>query len=406
MTPEQKIAKMESFRGMNHGQEKLKDWYKEDFFSLPSQRAIHVAGTNGKGSVITWLEVLLHLQNKSTVSFTSPHLITHNERLHYNGKPISLEKWIEIYDQWASLFEKREMTMFEMDLWMACALGIEKRPDWFLVETGLGGEKDATTILDYPYGIITQIGLDHMAYLGDTKEEIAKAKAGIIQEDMFVVTAETDPHCLEIFQKRCAQKHATLVPISPFTYSSLWPKTLPEYQKSNFLCAKTILELAGFSFDQEMIQKAFETFFWKARFEILRQDPLLVLDGAHNIDGIQALVKSVKHSHLFFDQIFFSVLADKQAKAMLEELKMIGQSITLVSFESYRLADLEKLSLECNLPIISWEYFVETLETTREKTLICGSLYFAGDVLKIWKEMKQKVKEIEITQKDEKVKEI
>lgn len=387
-TVTEKIAKMESFRGMNHGQTKLKDWYKEDFFSLPSQRAIHVAGTNGKGSVITWLEVLLQLHHKSTVAFTSPHLITHNERLHFNGKPISLEKWMEIYDQWAFLFEKREMTMFEMDLWMACALDIEKHPDWFLVETGLGGEKDATTILEYPYGIITHIGMDHMAYLGDTKEEIAQAKAGIIQEDMFVVTAETDPLCLEIFQKRCEEKHATLVSIPTFSYTSLWPKTLPEYQKQNFLCAKTILELAGFSFDESMIQKAFEQFFWAARFEILRENPLLVLDGAHNIDGIQALVQSIKQSYLFFEQTFFSVLADKQAQSMLEELKTISSSITLVSFESHRLADLQELALYNGLHVISLEELVEVLTTTRKRTLICGSLYFAGDVLKIWEKLK------------------
>lgn len=384
-TPEEKIAQMEACRGFNHSQDQLKNWFQTDFLAPFPQRAIHVAGTNGKGSVITWLETLLALKHQSTLSFTSPHLISHNERLRYNGVPISLDEWIALYDQWATLFETRNMTMFEMDMWLACAAALQFRPDWVLMETGLGGSKDATTIFDYPYGVITQIGFDHMAYLGPTKQDIAQAKAGIIQEDMFVVSAEKDPECLEIFRKRAQEKHATLIEIdSSFDFMDLWPAHLPAYQKQNFLCAKTILELAGFSFSKSELQSALETFFWPARFEVLRQNPLLVLDGAHNIDGIQALVQSIAQSHFTFDQIFFSVLADKQANAMIETLQTITPNITLVSFESSRLADLQALCEKYQLPCLNLETLHQELAQTTKSTLVCGSLYFAGEILKMY----------------------
>ncbi len=382
-TPEEKIAKMEAARGFNHSQDQLKTWFCEDFLAPFPQRAIHVAGTNGKGSVITWLEVLLALKHQSTLSFTSPHLISHNERLRYRGIPISLTDWMALYEEWEARFEARQMTMFEMDMWLACAALLKFRPDWVLMETGLGGTKDATTIFNYPYGVITQIGMDHMAYLGSTKQDIAQAKAGIIQEDMVVVTAESDPICLEVFRHRAAQKHALLIEIDlAFDFTGLWPAHLPSYQKQNFLCAKTILELAGLSFSNQELKQAMDNFFWPARFEVLRTDPLLVLDGAHNKDGIQALVQSVIQSGFSFDQIFFSVLADKQAQEMIETLHTITPHITLVSFESHRLADLKALCEINHLPLISLEDLEKTLRFTSQSTLVCGSLYFAGEVLK------------------------
>ncbi len=389
-TSEEKIAQMEAARGFNHSQDQLKAWFQEDFLAPFPQRAIHVAGTNGKGSVITWLEVLLALKHQSTLSFTSPHLISHNERLRYNGLPISMADWMALYEEWESRFEARKMTMFEMDMWLACAAALKIRPDWILMETGLGGTKDATTIFNYPYGVITQIGFDHMAFLGPTKQDIAQAKAGIIQDDMFVVSAEKDPICLDIFRHQAAQKQATLIEVDPnFDFTGLWPTHLPQYQKQNFLCAKTILELAGLSFSRDEFKKAMENFFWPARFEILRTDPLLVLDGAHNQDGIQALVDSIQQSNYSFDQIFFSVLADKQAQKMIELLQTIAPNITLVSFESTRLADLKALGEINHLPIITLEDLKKGLFSTSQSTLVCGSLYFAGEILKLYQGLSQ-----------------
>lgn len=382
---QEKLRAMESRRGLNHDQSTLKEWITNDFGCPGFPRSIHVAGTNGKGSVITWLEVLLACQNRSTGSFTSPHLISHNERLRLSGSPISMDEWEMIYDSMEESFNHRQMTMFEMDLFMACSLFVKARPDWVLIETGMGGGRDATTALDYPYGIITHIGLDHMAYLGETKEEIAEAKAGIIKPGMTVVTAETDPACLQIFQKRADECGATLISIDHDAEidDSLWNPSLPAYQKDNFLCAKTLLEQAGFVFTDQQLADAISRFIWPARFQILRTDPLVLLDGAHNPDGIEALCCSIREAGIVIDQIFFSVLADKQADEMIEMLRRLSTDIQLVRFESERIAGLDELAAKWNLSVINMEELPKKLAQTRKQTLVCGSLYFAGNLLQL-----------------------
>ena len=395
-TRQQKILQMESCRSNNHPQLTLHNWYDKDFQSHRFFRSIHIAGTNGKGSVIQWLEALLQTKGLSTGSFISPHLISHNERIRLNGKPISLDEWEGIYDSFAPLFQQRQMTMFEMDLWMAARAFQNRRPDWVLMETGLGGGKDATNILSYPFGIITRIGMDHMAYLGPTKEDIARAKAGIIHQDMFIITAETDPACLKIFADTCLKEHAWLVQIpDPKTYdfSSFWPASLPAYQKENFLCALTTLQMAGMSFSPSDLKKAASHFSWPGRFQLLQKDPMILLDGAHNPDGINALVSALLEKGLdgtgenqdsALQTIYFSVLADKQAGEMIERLQDLHAHIVLVHFDTYRLADLESLAAKYNCPVISFDALMKELMQAKEPALICGSLYFAGAVLEKW----------------------
>lgn len=379
------VAEMEAMRGSNHGQSVLKTWLAGDFSTLP-QRAIHVAGTNGKGSVITWLEVLLKQKKQSTGSFISPHLISHNERLRLSGKPIAMEKWLQIYKSWRTVFQARKMTMFEMDLWMALALFEEQRPDWVLIETGLGGGRDATTALDYPIGIITQTGMDHMAFLGGSRPEIAEAKAGIIKEDMLIVSAEKDPDCLMVYESACQKAPAGFFLIDEdLDFSGFWKDSLPAYQKDNFLCALKALQLAGFAFTKEELAEAVDAFFWPARFEILRENPLLILDGAHNPDGIEALVKSLAGLDPKLDAIYFSVLADKQAAAMLKTLQSLDAKIHLVRFEETRLADLQKLADAYDLDVLSLDEMMDRLKSENKRALVCGSLYFAGAVLERWK---------------------
>lgn len=389
-TLETKLARVESSRGVNHGQSVLKDWLLHDFHTCSLPGGIHIAGTNGKGSVTTWLEELLRVKQQTTGSFVSPHLIHHGERFHLDGRPISLARWETLYDHWADVFEARQMTMFEMDLWCALDLFEQEKPDWILMETGLGGARDATTACSYPRGIITQIGMDHMAFLGNTRAEIAREKAGIIQEGMQVVTAESDPDCLQIFEEVCTQKNASLHRIDrSLDLTPFWSPLLPAYQKDNFLCALKTLELAGFRFDSSELALAVSRFHWSGRFQILRNTPLLLLDGAHNPDGIQALCASLRTWGQSVEQIYFSVLADKQADSMIETLQSLCPSITLVFFDEKRLYDLQTLADRWNLSVITLPEMMDQIETGNRNTLICGSLYFAGDVLRAWTDRKE-----------------
>ena len=388
-TLNEKLTEMEACKFHNHDLTVLKQWDKEDFVPFDGQHAIHVAGTNGKGSVITWLEVLFKAQACQTRSFISPHLIRHNERFRINGQAITMQEWETIYDAFCDRFFTRRMTMFEMDLWMARQAFIHHQtsdPTWTMIETGLGGSQDATTALDYKYGIITQIGFDHMAFLGSTKAEIAQAKAGIIQPGMLVVTFEKDPDCLAVFQQRARSVHAKLKilndsDLAQVDFSEFWNLHLPAYQKENFMCAYTLLNEIGYSFSCDQLKQAIQDFFWPARFQVLRQDPYLVLDGAHNPDGIEALVSSLMQSHTKIDQIYFSVLADKQAHVMIRRLQDLTNNLHFVSFESERLADLDQLAQEYNAPVVELDTLFQELATTSKTTLVCGSLYFAGYVL-------------------------
>lgn len=386
---QQQIADMESKRGRNHPLKQFQGWLKESGVDLSHRRLIQIAGTNGKGSVTRWLELFLHEYGVSTGSFTSPHLLQHFERLSLNGKPIHAKTWQEIYEQYLPLFEAEQMTMFEIDLFMAAIWFSRMKPDVVLMEVGMGGTYDATTALDYELGLITNIGLDHMAFLGNTKAEIAQAKAGIIKPGMRIFTTETDPVCLAIMQQKAGQEQAEFEPVDAWT--GIWNEQLPAYQKANFALALAALEAMGFELPEErekrdlLFARIQSQFFWPGRFMILRKDPLLVLDGAHNLPGVQALCQSIAPGE--FDVLYFSVLADKQAKEMIALLQTKIKRIILVHFDSYRLADLQALSNQFHLPVISTAQMYEQLSGLNQPALICGSLYFAGEVLEHWDEL-------------------
>ncbi|EJW93655.1 folylpolyglutamate synthase/dihydrofolate synthase, partial [gut metagenome] len=180
-----------------------------------------------------------------------------------------------------------------------------------------------------------------------------------------------------VFSKRAKEVNAKLVilnssDLDAVDFDAFWNPDLPAYQKENFLCAYMLLNEIGYRFDPKQLKQAVHDFFWPARFQVLRQDPYLVLDGAHNPDGIEALVSSLLESKTKIDQIYFSVLADKQAHIMIRRLQDLCSDLHLVSFESDRLADLEKLSQEYNYPIVDLDTLFQELACTNKSTLVCG----------------------------------
>ena len=382
----EKIEKMESKRTLNHDLKQLRDLANQ---TLPGHEALHkvqVGGTNGKGSTAKWLSLFYEEAGYKTGVFTSPHLVSHTERITINRQEISLEDWERIYDKYESLFDNYEFTMFEMDAWMAMAYFIEQKVDIAIMEVGLGGERDATTIFDYDAQVITNIGLEHQAILGDTIEEIAATK-GFIFKSGIGLTTETNPNALRIMKDIADKNHCPLTVVeTPVIYQdgicyvewkgSLYPFDLPEYQASNFYLALNTVDKLGILITDQMIQNAIVSFEVKGRFTVLKEKPRIIIDGAHNIHGIKALVQSVKK---WDGDIYFSVLKDKNAVAMLEELEKLGAKIELVRFDSYRLYPLEKLGY----PVIEMDTLKERLQTTNRNTLLCGSLYFIGDLLKM-----------------------
>ncbi len=370
MIVEEKIKKMENCRGKNHDLKEFRKWIDSALPEHKNLNKIQVAGTNGKGSTSIWLRDLLMKKGYRVGVFTSPHLVSHTERIRVNNECISLENWEKMYDSYSELFDHYSMTMFEMDLWMSIAYFIEQKVDYCIIEAGMGGRLDATTSLDYLATLVTNIGLDHTEYLGDTLEKIAYEKAGIFKKDIPSLTTESDEGCRQVLKKVADEVG------SPITFIDVQKiKTnLPHYQISNLTLAIETLKTLGIQYTQNEIQDVMDHFFWDGRFMTIRKEPLILLDGAHNPHGIKALVQSLTD---FKGKIYFSVLKEKDAQQMIELLKTVSSDITLVEISSYRLYPLKQLGY----PIITIPQLLEELKNTKCDSLLCGSIYFVGEVL-------------------------
>ena len=388
MNVQDKIKKVENVRGKNHDLLLFRKWLDEFLPDHRNLKKIQVGGTNGKGSTCKWLSMFLNSEGYRVGMFTSPHLVLHTERIQVDSCQISLKDWERIYDEWADFFEEKQLTMFEMDLWMAIVYFLKKKVDVAIVEVGLGGRLDATTSLDYMATLITNIGMDHQEYLGDTLEQIAYEKSGIFKPEAIALTTEKDPSCQKVMELVANYLNVMLgfVSLSDVEKTSKGYKIIyngvsyiadiPEYQIDNMILALETLFVLGYSISSEHIQKTMDTFDWTGRFTVLRKDPLVLVDGAHNVPGIQALINALGS---FDGTIYFSVLKEKDAIDMIRELKRLNDKIVLVDFETDRLYPLEKLGL----PIIKFDELASIIKNTKENILLCGSLYFVGDVLKI-----------------------
>lgn len=370
MIVEEKIKKMENCRGKNHDLKEFRKWIDSALPEHKNLNKIQVAGTNGKGSTSIWLRDLLMEKGYRVGVFTSPHLVSHSERIRVNNECISLENWERMYDTYSELFDHYSMTMFEMDLWMSIAYFLEQKVDYCIIEAGMGGRFDATTSLDYLATLVTNIGLDHTEYLGDTLEKIAYEKAGIFKKGIPSLTTENDKGCRQVLKKVADEVG------SPITFIDVQEiKTnLPHYQISNLTLAIETLKTLGIQYTQNEIQDVMNHFSWDGRFMMIRKEPLILLDGAHNPHGIKALVQSLSD---FKGKIYFSVLKEKDAKQMIELLKTVSSDITLVEISSYRLYPLKQLGY----PIITIPQLLEELKNTKCDSLLCGSIYFVGEVL-------------------------
>lgn len=381
------IQYIETKKGLNHDLNQYRQWLNEQLPDHTQLPKIQVGGTNGKGSTVAWMNQLLSYQGVKTGVFTSPHLVTHRERIRIGKTMISENDWMRIYQQYEAFFEKENLTMFEIDLWMAMAYFLEQKVDIALIEVGLGGRLDATTALDYNLVMITNVGLEHCAILGDTIEQISYEKAGIFKPGYVALTTETKPNAKKVMEQ-VAGYMGTLLGFVEITFKETddhqvifeWQDHTyvlhpPKYQIYNLSLALEGLNYLGYTLKPDYVQSVIDHFHWAGRFTIARKDPLIILDGAHNKEGIEALVASLGH---FDGHIYFSVLKDKKAKEMLNVLETLHCPITLVSMDTVRLYDLQTL----NYPIINEKQLMVELQNTKDRALVCGSLYFIGDFYK------------------------
>lgn len=351
---------------------------------------IHVAGTNGKGSTCAFLTNILAKAGLKCGCFTSPHLIHFEERITVDQQMIPKEVVTRLGNELLSIDFGVTPTMFDYCLVMAVLYFKECGCDVAVMETGLGGRLDSTNALGNPMvAVITRIGYDHMAILGNTLTKIASEKAGILKENVPAIFAPQDEEALAVLRKH----PGTLVSSEDMEkVAFMKPGLMGEYQLENgaaaMLAAQKFLSQIGF--DEERADAAIEagihTAIWKGRMEILSREPYLMVDGAHNSNGIHALKTSLMK--LYPDEKFhfvMGVMADKDYEKMIEELLPLAIDFVTVTPESSRALQAESLAEKIRsqgIPARSIASVADVLTLPRvgEKTIALGSLYFIGEL--------------------------
>jgi dihydrofolate synthase/folylpolyglutamate synthase len=375
--------------GIKLGLENVQRLLRELELPGGDQRIIHVAGTNGKGSVCAMIDSICRAQGYRTGLFTSPHLVSYRERIRVDGEMISEE---EVAHGLGALRQQiadwdPHPTFFEITT--ALALDHFKKRDCELVvlETGLGGRLDATNALTPVVSVITPIGYDHQAWLGNTLEEIAAEKAGIIKERIPVVSARQEPPAEKVIRARAAECEAPLEFVTG-SYAAGVLNLAGGHQKQNASLAISALRAAGIAIDEGAIAGGLASVQWPARFQ--RWDQRTVVDGAHNPAGAQVLAETWREQFgIERATIILAVLRDKDVAGIWRALAPIAQRVILPRVRTERaLAPADAVQIiSSSTPALqhsiapSLSAALDSARATPERILLTGSLHFAGEAL-------------------------
>ncbi len=384
-------------------------------------KAIHIGGTNGKGSTVTFLRCILEEAGYTVGTFTSPYFEVFNERISINGKPISDQEMLELANVILPLAEELETTElegpseFEVITAMALYYFAKLNPvDVALFEVGLGGRFDSTNVIHPLLSIITSIGLDHTNILGDTYEKIAFEKAGIIKNGAPIITAVKRSDAIKVIEEKANQVKApiyrldkeffiteehALIRGGEFGFSTSFQKIeeleismLGRHQISNaslaIMAAQVLKQFYSFLIDEPHIRAGLQRAYWPGRMELISEVPYVLIDGAHNEEGIDSLVRELdeRYSDKKINMVF-TALSDKKLDTMIAKLDGAADSITFTSFEYPRATPAEALyemSTSKNKHMANdWQECIKVMLpeiTENEILVITGSLYFLSEV--------------------------
>lgn len=381
-----------------------------------SYKVVHITGTNGKGSVAAFLECGLHKAGYKVGKFTSPHIKTLNETIRYNLNQIGdtdIEHW---YFKVADILDKHQLklTQFELLTTIMFAYFAQQQIDYLILEVGMGGENDATNVIDKPECVvITNIGLEHTKWFGNTLAAIAHEKSGIIKNNCPVIIADNGAELLTAVSKKSATiinvlaKYSLQVKLNftnfttelKFTDNDIKPTKQQVYtlglfggfQARNFLCAYEVLKLL--KINDEAISYSAQNTTHAGRLQVISTTPLIVADATHNQDGARVLYQTISQHYLPHDVVIVtSILRDKNIAAMLDYFSQIANTIVVTSLTStdrgLLAEDLLKIAtssranshthLTSQANIASALEYAKTLN--KKLILITGSLYLLQEL--------------------------
>jgi len=378
-----------------------------------SLKFVHIAGTNGKGSTAACIAAVLRKAGYRTGLYTSPYILRFNERIQVDGEHISddeLEKMTDFIRPFADAMEDPP-TEFEIITSLALKFFLGKQCDIVVLEVGMGGELDSTNVIDTPeVAIITSIGYDHVKELGPKIVDIASAKAGIIKNGGDVVIYGGAREVEEVFERVCSERgarfgKADFARISDVDFSLDGTRFVLEpygeislplngaYQPRNAALAVTGLELLrekGYGICDRDIVSGLGSVFWPGRFEVLGREPVFILDGAHNPQGMDATADSLQR-HFGDRKVVFivGVMADKDVDSMMSLIAPKAEAFFAVSPDHVRAMGARELSerlMHFGVPVVACETVAkgvsEAIGRAGKSGIVCavGSLYFSGEI--------------------------
>lgn len=407
--------------GINLGLDRM-EWLMERL-GHPERRlkALHVGGTNGKGSTVAFCRSILNEAGYDVGTFTSPYIEQFNERISVNGIPISDEEIIALANTIKPMVEELESsklgspTEFEVITAMAMYYFAEHRPvDFVLLEVGLGGRFDSTNVVYPVLSVITNIGMDHTRILGNTVEKIAYEKAGIIKDGVPVFTAVKQDQAMRVLKAEAKEKAAPFFQLGiDFSVSQYEPRTTGErfhftgngmeldqlelslmgaHQVENAsLAVASLLYLKDanmISLKEQHIRTGLVKAYWPGRMEMISKTPMIIVDGAHNPEGMRAFVATMKQRFPGKKlTVVFAALEDKDLGSMLPLLKELGENIYFTEFDFPRAAPADKLKKVSGIAVAKverdWQALLKRFIpflNSEEVLAVTGSLYFISEV--------------------------
>ncbi|HBM4073521.1 TPA: bifunctional folylpolyglutamate synthase/dihydrofolate synthase [Listeria innocua] len=378
---------------------------------------VHIAGTNGKGSTLTFIRSSLEEAGYKTGTFTSPYIETFNERISVNGIPVSDQMIVDLANRIKPIAEELEKTVygppseFEIITAMMFLCFADYEPiDIGIIEVGLGGRLDSTNVLTPLISVITTIGMDHMEFLGNSIEQIAGEKAGIIKPGIPVISGVIQKEAQEVIINNAVRNNSNVAWLNKDFFiqnrgdeitfrtshgdeiSDITIGLLGIHQLNNAAVAIKVLQylntFSSYEINQSAIKQGLKKAFWPGRMELLDVKPFIMLDGAHNPEGVKTFANSIK-TYPGHKKIIVSILKDKNYQEMIALLKTIPDTEILLTtfdypramsdYEVTQIGTIEGISTNPN-----WKQALDDIKEIKNDTkfFVTGSLYFISEVRK------------------------